>query len=233
MLEMMGCQIERMEGTVTLTPSRLTPLDITVPGDVSSAAFGIVAATLVPDSRVTMPDVGMNHTRTGLLEALSTGGASIATGNPRVTNAEPVGELTVTSAVLGAMKVAGSLVPRMIDEFPILAVAATQARGRTVVRDARELRVKESDRVATAVGELNKMGALIEEQEDGFVVHGPTPLRGAEVHSHHDHRLAMALAVAGLVATGETIVEAAECIRDSFPDFVPALRQIGADIEEL
>ena len=121
----------------------------------------------------------------------------------------------------------GSLVPRMIDEFPILAVAATQARGTTTVRDAKELRVKETDRIANLVSELRRMGADIEELPDGFVVHGPTPLRGAVVLSHNDHRLAMALAIAGLIAEGETVIEDANCIADSFPGFVNALRSLG------
>jgi 3-phosphoshikimate 1-carboxyvinyltransferase len=120
----------------------------------------------------------------------------------------------------------------MIDEFPILAIAATQARGTTVVRDARELRVKETDRIATVVAELRKLGTVIEAREDGFIVEGPTSLRGAAVDSHGDHRLGMALAVAGLVAEGETIIENAGCIADSFPGFGSVLRSLGATLAE-
>jgi 3-phosphoshikimate 1-carboxyvinyltransferase len=127
-------------------------------------------------------------------------------------------------------EISGDVVVRMIDEFPALAVAATQAMGTTIVRDAAELRVKETDRIATVVAELRKMGACIEALPDGFVVEGPTRLRGAVVDSHHDHRLAMALVVAGLVAQGETVVQRAECIGDSFPGFVTLMRGFGASI---
>ena len=127
----------------------------------------------------------------------------------------------------GGTEIGGEVVVRMIDEFPVLAVAATQAHGMTVVRDARELRVKETDRIATIVAELRKLGAQIEAREDGFVVAGPTPLRGAIVDSHGDHRLGMALAVAGLVADGETIIENAGCIADSFPGFENVMTQLG------
>ncbi len=233
MLTAMGCAVESFDGGVRLEGRPLRPLDIVIPGDLSSAAFAIVAATLVPGSSVQMPDVGVNPGRVGIVEVLQAAGASIKLTNVEDWNLEPVARLSVESARLSAMQIGGSLVPRMIDEFPILAVAATQAQGRTIIADAAELRVKESDRVATTAGELRKLGARIEERADGFVVIGPTPLYGTTVHSHQDHRLAMALAVAGLVADGETIVEAADCIADSYPDFVQALRTIGADCEML
>ncbi|MFN2286567.1 MAG: 3-phosphoshikimate 1-carboxyvinyltransferase, partial [Anaerolineae bacterium] len=145
---------------------------------------------------------------------------------------EPVADLVVRSASLVGTEIGGDTVVRMIDEFPILAVAATQARGTTVVRDARELRVKETDRIATVVAELRKLGAEIEAREDGFIVEGPTSLRSAAVDSHGDHRLGMALAVAGLVAEGETIIENAGCIADSFPGFGNVLRGLGATLVE-
>jgi 3-phosphoshikimate 1-carboxyvinyltransferase len=137
-----------------------------------------------------------------------------------------VADLNVRSSELRGIEVNGTLVVRAIDEFPILAVAATQARGQTVVRDAAELRVKETDRIATTVGELRHLGAEIEALADGFIVHGPTPLRGATVHSHGDHRLAMALAVAGLFASGRTIVQDTACVADSYPGFEAALAHL-------
>jgi 3-phosphoshikimate 1-carboxyvinyltransferase len=146
---------------------------------------------------------------------------------------EPEADLYVRSCALNSADVGGHTVVRMIDEFPILAVAATQADGATTVRDAAELRVKESDRISAVAGELRKMGAQIDEWPDGMVIYGPTPLQGAVVDTHHDHRLAMALAVAGLVATGTTTVRQAEVIDDSFPGFAPTLRELGADITSL
>jgi 3-phosphoshikimate 1-carboxyvinyltransferase len=210
---------------ITLTPDArsLNPLSLVVPGDFSSAAFFIVAACLVPGSELVIEGVGVNPTRTGLLDALARMGAQVGLENRHESGGEPVADLVVRPAGLQAVEVSGDLVPRMIDEFPVFAVAATQAEGETVVRDAAELRVKESDRVAAVVGELRKMGAKIEERPDGFIVEGPTRLRGTRVDSQGDHRLAMALTVAGLVAEGETIVEGAECVSKSFPGFEPCL----------
>jgi len=195
------------------------PSSIAIPSDFSSAAFLIVAATLVTRSDIQIAGVGVNATRTGLLDALGRMGAQIEIENAREESGEPVADLSVRSAELRATQVSGGEVPRMIDEFPILAVAATQARGETIVRDASELRVKESDRIAALVQELRKMGAQIGERVDGFVIAGPTPLRGARVDAHADHRLAMSLAVAGLIARGETVIDGWECVADSFPDF--------------
>ncbi len=214
-----------------------------IPGDFSSAAFPLVAAAIVRRSNVALRNVGLNPTRTGLLDLLlqmgglaaqaydlGTAGGSDDEEGAAATVGEPVGELAVRSAELHAVEVGGDLVVRAIDEFPIFAVLATQAEGATVVRDAAELRVKESDRIATVATELRKMGATIEERPDGMVVQGPTKLRGAEVECHRDHRLAMALAVAGLAADRPTTIHGAEAIDDSFPGFVEAMQQLGADI---
>jgi 3-phosphoshikimate 1-carboxyvinyltransferase len=157
-------------------------------------------------------------------------GAEISLENERLESGEPVADLIVRASALRGAEVGGDVVVRMIDEFPVLAVAATQARGETLVRDAAELRVKETDRIATTVAELRRLGAEIEARPDGFVVHGPTPLRGAPVHSHSDHRLAMALAVAGLVASGETVVHDVACIADSFPGFEATLARLGGAV---
>jgi 3-phosphoshikimate 1-carboxyvinyltransferase len=186
---------------------------------------------LVPDASLTLTGVGTNPTRTGLLDVLVRMGAHVEQHNRNRQGGEPVADLAIRSSQLHSTVVAGDTVVRMIDEFPIFAVAATQAHGETLVRDASELRVKESDRIGAITTELRKMGAQIEEREDGFVVSGPTPLRGTHVHSHGDHRLAMALAMAGLLAEGNTIVDGAEVIADSFPGFVTLMRELGAEMQ--
>lgn len=204
---------------------RIPNSEFRVPSDFSSAAFFIVAALLVAGSEICIARVGVNSTRAGLLDALARMGAHIEIDNAGEESGEPVADMIVRAdAELRATEVFGDAVPRMIDEFPIFAVAATQARGETLVRDAQELRVKESDRIATLAQELRKMGAQVEERADGFVIAGPTPLRGTRVNAHDDHRLAMSLAVAGLIARGETIIDGWECIADSFPGFVETLR---------
>jgi 3-phosphoshikimate 1-carboxyvinyltransferase len=219
-------------------PAALSPLRLTVPGDFSSASFLLVAALLAPGSELTIEGVGVNWTRTGLLDVLRAMAADSAESviviqNEREEGGEPVGDLVVRGPAAGqgglqGTSVQGDTVVRMIDEFPILAVAATLAQGQTLVRDAAELRVKETDRIAVVVEELSKMGAQIETREDGFLVTGPNPLHGATVESHGDHRLGMALAVAGLLAEGETVVRGADCIADSFPGFGELLGSIRA-----
>ena len=231
MLSAMGAAIDVAGLTVTLsTPVSLSPLSITIPGDMSSAAFPLVAGALVLGSDVTVASVGLNPTRAGLLDVLQEMGAEISSSNEHESGNEPLADVTVRSSALRGVTVGGDTVVRMIDEFPALAVAATQAHGATIVRDAAELRVKETDRIATVVRELRAMGAQIEPLPDGFVVQGPTPLHGAVVNSHGDHRLAMALAVAGMVADAAVVVQGAECIADSFPGFGELLRGLGATI---
>ena len=229
MLAAMGADVQASDESVTLRPvSSLTPLLLTVPGDVSSAAFLLVAATLLPDSQVTISGLGINPTRTGLLDVLQAMGAGLSVDDERTECGEPIGSVTVTASGLRGITIDGDTAVRMIDEFPILAVAATQAHGTTVVRGAQELRVKETDRIATVVQELRHLGAQIEPHEDGFVVEGPTPLRGGTVHSHGDHRLAMALTIAGLIAEDDVVIEDIDCIEDSFPRFVEHMRELGA-----
>jgi 3-phosphoshikimate 1-carboxyvinyltransferase len=227
MLAAMGVEIEVEGLEVTLRPpcgAPLAPLSLQVPGDFSSAAYLLVAAVLVPGSEVTIREVGVNATRTGLLDVLDRMGARIDLLREHYRGGEPVADLLVRAAPLRGTTVSGDTVVRMIDEFPILAVAATQAEGTTLVRDAAELRVKETDRIATVVSELSKMGAEIEPQADGFRVHGPVPLHGAVVDSHGDHRLGMALVIAALATEGETTLEGIDCIADSFPGFWDVLQ---------
>jgi 3-phosphoshikimate 1-carboxyvinyltransferase len=225
MLAAMRAGVEVDGATITLRGSTgLSSLDIVVPGDISSAAYFIAAACLLPGSEVAVESVGVNPTRTGFLDALREMGADIRVENQREISGEPVADVVVRARDLRGIEAGGDQVPRMIDEFPLLAVAATQAQGTTVVSEAAELRVKETDRIANTAVELRKLGARIEERPDGFVVEGPTRLVGAQVNSHGDHRLAMSLAIAGLVADGETTIEGAECIEDSFPGFEGTLR---------
>lgn len=229
MLKACGAEIEnqksKIENRLHPTSNLQFPTSISIPNDFSSAAFFIVGALLLPQSEMCIERVGVNPTRTGLLDALARMGSQIKIENAGEESGEPVAEVIVrASEPLRAVEISGDEVPRLIDEFPIFAVAATQARGESLVRDAQELRVKESDRIATLAQELRKMGAQIEERADGFSIAGPTPLRGARVSAHQDHRLAMSLAIAGLIARGETTIEGWECVADSFPDFAETLR---------
>jgi len=219
--------------TLRIEPaSELQALDMVVPGDFSSAAFLLAAAALVPGSEVTIQGVGVNPTRTGLLDLLRGMGAAVTLEGERLAGGEPVADLTVRASELRPVEVDGTMVVRAIDELPLLAVLATQALGETTLREAAELRVKETDRIATTVQELRRLGAQIEARADGFVVRGPTPLRSptVAVDSHGDHRLAMALAIAGLIAEGETRVQNVACVADSYPGFAEALRRLGAQV---
>lgn len=227
----MGADLTLNGNTVTLRPGNpLHPLDLTVPGDFSSAAFLLVAATIVPGSQVILENVDLNPTRTGLLDVLMAMGARIAVTETGTAGGDPVGTLSVAATPLRACEVAGETVVRMIDEFPILMIAALCAEGETTVRDARELRVKETDRIAVMAAELRKMGAVIAEHEDGFTIRGPQQLHGAVVDGHDDHRIAMSLAVAGLIAAGTTVVNDAACAADSFPGFAATLARLGAQV---
>ncbi len=222
LLAAQGVRVESDGEAITLTPpaSPLNPLNITVPGDFSSAAFLLVAACLVPGSEVTVRGVGINPTRTGLLEIMAAMGAAITVDHERESGGELLADVTASySPDLQATTIGGDLVPRAIDEFPLIALLATQAQGTTVVRDAAELRVKESDRIGNVIRELHRLGSRAQESADGFAISGPTSLQGTSVDSHQDHRLAMMLAVAALTAHGETRVSGAGCIADSFPGF--------------
>jgi 3-phosphoshikimate 1-carboxyvinyltransferase len=230
MLAAMGADFRSQKSEVR-SHQNLKALDITVPADFSSAAFFLVAGVVHPRARIEMPGVGLNPTRTGLLEALRAMGASVDVHNSRVQGGEPVGDLLPAPGELRAVEVGGSLTALMIDEFPVFAVAATQAAGATVVRDAQELRVKESNRIDGLVDELRKMGAQIEATPDGFVIRGPARLRGAVVDAHADHRIAMALSVAALVADGATTITGAECVSKTYPSFFDDLASISHSSE--
>ena len=226
MLRRFGARVDTRGTTVTLAPGPLTGTTVQVPGDISSAAFLLVAGALVPGARVTLTRVGVNPTRTGLLDVLAAMGARLERADAG-DDGEPVADLSVAAAQLTATEIGGALVPRLIDEVPVLVVAAAAARGTTVIRDAAELRVKESDRIAALARELARMGVRVEERPDGLAVTGPQRVRGARVTSGGDHRMAMALTVAALAADGETLVEDTACVATSFPQFAPTLNALA------
>src|ERR671933_1197990 len=229
MLRAFGAQLSVDPETCSVTvtgPTQLQGQNVIVPGDISSAAFWLVAGAIVPGSELLIENVGVNPTRTGILEALEMMGADIQLENQRVVAGEPVADLRVRHGRLKGCQIAGDLIPRLIDEIPILAVAAVFAEGTTVIRDAAELRVKESDRIAVMASQLNRMGAQVTELPDGLEITGGTPLVGTEVDSHSDHRIAMSLAIAALNATGTTTINGAEAAAISYPDFTTTLEQV-------
>lgn len=230
MLQAMGLPLRVGRHWVRLPAGerRLRPLQMVVPGDISSAAFPLVAAALVPGSEIRIEGVGVNPTRTGLLDLLAAMGAALSIDGQHVSGGEPLADLTARFDELHAASASGDVVVRAIDEFPIWAVAASQAAGESTLRDAAELRVKEVDRIGVLAGELRRLGVPISEAADGFTVHGPVRPQGGTVSSHGDHRLGMALAVAGLLATGPVRVRDAECVADSFPGFVETMQALGA-----
>ncbi len=227
MLQFLGAGIETMGNTCRISgKSKLQGNNISIPGDISSAAFFIVAALISSHSELLLKNVGLNPTRTGILRVLETAGANIRQVNVAEVSAEPRADIHIKSSNLKSFEISEEVVPSVIDELPILAVAATQSEGTTRVSGAQELRVKESDRIAAICSELRKLGADITERKDGFVIKGPTGLKGTTVDSFGDHRLAMALATAGLVADGTTTVKNAESINISFPGFFDILREV-------
>ena len=229
MLQAFGAtlDIDPQTNSVTLTGQpTLRGQKVIVPGDISSAAFWLVAGAIVPGSDLLITNVGVNPTRTGILEALAMMEADITKENGRLVAGEPVADLRVKYSQLKSCEISGDIIPRLIDEIPILAVAAAFAEGTTVIKDAAELRVKESDRLAVMATELGKMGANITELEDGLEIIGGNSLIGAEVDSFTDHRIAMSLAIAAINATGETIIHRAEAASISYPNFVTTLTTV-------
>ena len=229
MLQAFGAtlEIDRDTHSVTLIGQpTLKGQRVIVPGDISSAAFWLVAGAIVPGSELLITNVGVNPTRTGVLEALAMMEADIIRENERVVAGEPVADLRVKYGRLKGCEISGDLIPRLIDEIPILAVAAAFAKGKTVIKDAAELRVKESDRLAVMATELGKMGANITELADGLEITGGNQLQGTNVDSFTDHRIAMSLAIAALNAVGQTTIHRAEAASISYPDFVSTLSEV-------
>jgi 3-phosphoshikimate 1-carboxyvinyltransferase len=209
-------------------PAQPTAFEFLVPGDISSSAFFMVAAAMLSEAEVDLREVGVNPSRTGVLEVLTMAGAEPFYVREWCELGEPMADIRLQSSrELKAFEISGALVPRLIDEIPVLAVLATQCEGRTVIRDAGELRVKESDRIDLVASGLRAMGARVETFEDGMAIMGPTPLKGARIEARLDHRIAMAFAIAGLVAEGKTEIEGAEAIASSFPDFESELRRLA------
>lgn len=214
MLLAMGADIRADGLTVKVSPCEKLAAqeEIVVPGDISSAAFFLVLGSVLPDSEITMRNVGMNPTRTGILDVLRDMGAKLTIENMRVQNGEPVADITVKSARLQGTEIGGALIPRLIDELPVLAVAAAYADGTTVIRDAAELKVKETNRIRAVVDEFRKCGADIAETADGMIIRGGAMLHGADFAAYGDHRMAMSLAVLAQMADGESSIDDGECV---------------------
>jgi 3-phosphoshikimate 1-carboxyvinyltransferase len=226
--------LEIMQADIKISPPEIKVMggkelkgtDIFVPGDISSAAYFIAAASILKDSQIIIKQVGINPTRTGIIEILKKMGAKIDILNYRTKSNEPRADLMIEYSKLKGVEIKKGNVPFLIDELPLIAVMATQAQGKTVVSGAKELRVKETDRIKAIVSELKKMGADIKEREDGFRVNGPTKLQGAVCKSYNDHRIVMSLAVAALLAEGKTVIKNSECIDISFPEFEKILQKM-------
>ena len=227
MLRALGCRVDTDGCRITVyPPEKLTARDVAVPADISSAAFFLVAGAIVPGSCVTIQGVGVNPTRDGVLEVLRSMGADITLSNLR-DDGEPICDITVRASALHGTEIGGALIPRLIDELPVLAVAAACAQGETVIRDAAELKVKESNRIAAMVTELTRAGADVTETDDGMVIRGGRPLHGAAFQTYHDHRIAMSMAVCALVCQGESEIADDGVVAISYPDFFDALRRLG------
>lgn len=229
MIKQFGGHIETAadEKTITLSgPQAFQGQEVIVPGDISSAAFFLVAGAIVPNSRIRMTNVGVNPSRTGILTVMEAMGADLVTSEVDEQNQSAT--LTIATSSLQGVTIEGAIIPKLIDELPIIALLATQAQGTTVIKDAEELKVKETNRIDATAEELRKMGADITPTEDGLLIKGPTPLHGAEVDSRGDHRIGMMLAVASLIAQGETELLRPEAINVSYPNFFADLASLVA-----
>jgi 3-phosphoshikimate 1-carboxyvinyltransferase len=230
MLEEFGASAQYSTGGAGVKgPAVLHGCTIDVPGDVSAAAFFLVAACLLPETEIEITNVGVNPLRTGIIDALSSMGAMIRQKEITVINHEPRATLIPASGSLKATSLGGGMIPRLIDEIPVLAIAATQAEGTTIIRDAEELRVKETDRLSAISDNLKRMGANIRETKDGLMITGPTRLQGAEIDSFGDHRIAMSFAIAALIAEGKSRIKNTECVDISFPGFFELLESLRND----
>lgn len=227
MFRALGVEVETHDGVITLDPpEELHALDIAVPADISSAAFFLVAGAIVPGSELTIKNVGVNPTRTGILDVLRNMGAEITEKNFR-DDAEPVCDLIVKYSALHGTTIGGEIIPRLIDELPVIAVAAAFAEGETIIRDAQELKVKESNRIAAMVTELKKAGVDVEETEDGMIIRGGKKPHGATFETYKDHRIAMSLAVCALACEGASRILDPEVVAISYPTFFETLQKLG------
>jgi len=223
MLKYMGADIVEKEKTTIINgpANNLKGRDIFVPGDISSASFFIVAALITKNSNLLIKDVGLNPTRTGILDVLKMMGAEISIINERNLNNEPIGDLLVKSSKLKGLEISGDMIPSLIDEIPIISILATQAEGKTTIKDAKELRYKETDRIKAICSELTKLGIEITEKDDGFDIIGKQKIKGnCTCNSYNDHRIAMSLAIAGTIAENPIKIQNFECVNISFPEFL-------------
>ncbi len=228
MLEAFGVKVTREGKTVKLSGGqKLTATDIQVPGDVSSAAFFLVAGAIIPNSKLVLQNVGMNPTRTGIIDVLEKMGATFTVDLINEGASEPTANITIETSSLKGIEIGGDIIPRLIDEIPVIALAATQAEGITVIKDAHELKVKETNRIDTVVAELTKLGARIEATDDGMIIYGKSALKGNTVNSYGDHRIGMMLAIVGCLAEGKTIIEDAEAVGVSYPTFFEELQKLA------
>ena len=205
---------------------KLYSQEVNVPCDISSAAFFIVAGLIVPDSNIKILNVNINKTRDGILTVLKNMGANIVLDNIRTVSGEDVADIEIKTSKLNSTSFGKEIIPSLIDEIPIIVLAATQAEGQTVISGAKELKVKESNRIHSVASQLNRMGANIQETDDGFIINGPTKLKGATVDSFDDHRIAMMLSIAGLIAEGETEILKSDCVKISFANFYEVLEKL-------
>lgn len=227
MLRLFGADVHTEGTTAILTPgSPLTARKIQVPGDISSAAYFIAAASIVPGSEVLIHNVGINPTRDGMLKAAQAMGADITIENMHTENGEACSDIIVRAASLHGTQIGGSLIPTLIDEIPVIAVMAAFAEGTTVIKDAAELKVKESNRIDVMTANLQAMGCNIEATDDGMIIHGGRPLHGAVIPSHGDHRIVMSFSVASLMAEGETTILDRDCVNISYPGFYEDMERL-------
>lgn len=227
MLRYFGAKIQAENNVATIQKGEvLQGRAVHVPGDISSAAFFMVAAGMTEGSSLTLPNVGLNPTRTGIIDVLEAMGVDIEISNQSTENGEQAGTVQVAYKALQGTTIGGELIPRLIDELPIIALLATQAQGKTVIKDAAELRVKETDRIAAVTNELTKIGANIEATADGMIIHGPTPLKGGTMDSYGDHRLGMMAGIASLIASEPITIENPACIDISYPSFFEDLETV-------
>ncbi|MCQ2492543.1 MAG: 3-phosphoshikimate 1-carboxyvinyltransferase [Lachnospiraceae bacterium] len=228
MLRGFGAKVESEGTTATIyPPEQLYGQDIIVPGDISSATYFIVAGLITPDSEITMTNVGINPTRDGIIRVCKAMGADIELNNERIVSGEPVADITVRTSKLHGTEIGGDIIPTLIDEIPAIAILAAFAEGETVIRDAQELKVKESNRIDLMVNNLVPMGADAVATEDGMIIHGGKPLHGIKLNCKYDHRIAMTFAIAGINSDGEMDIEDAECVDVSYPTFFQTLEELA------
>jgi 3-phosphoshikimate 1-carboxyvinyltransferase len=228
LLRNMGVRVQSDGLRISLIPNSApgSTVDVHIPGDISSAAFWLVAGAIHPNAHIKVTNTGINPTRSGIIAVLLQMGAKLKVEREWVVGGEPVADLTVESSNLVGTEIGGSLIPRLIDEIPLIALAGAFARGTTTIRDAQELRVKESDRIGATVKELSRLGADIDGLPDGMIIRGGSKLRGGDCSSHHDHRLAMTLGIAAVVAQGETVIHDAQVVEMSYPSFWQDLEKL-------